>query len=104
MPVIIQSFELPSLRKFSQMSDLPLVFLHWYFSTPEHPDYDQIDWVEIASFVNGIGAGPQYQQIVNPLSLVDRKDEWDVRTVRNAYSKYVKFMHSLDLAVHTYTL
>jgi len=41
---------------------------------------------------------------MNPTSLTLGPKAWDKKTVENTYSNFVERMHSLDLAVHPYTL
>lgn len=81
IPIIVQSFEKDALEAFSNLSDLPLIFL------TSHPDDD---WESLSTWVHGIGP-------TSALIMAGTDD-------KSALSPLIETLHSLDLAVHPYTL
>ena len=48
--------------------------------------------------------GPDSQYIMNPDSLTNKEKTWDHSTITDTYSPFIEQMHTLELAVHPYTL
>lgn len=87
-----------ALRKYETLSDLPRVMLVWY-------PWENPDWGEVSQLAHGVGVGPEAQHIFNPDVLTDKKrEDWDKSVVSNDPSDFVTLMHSLELAVHPFTL
>ena len=59
MPIIIQGFQLDSLKKYATLSDLPLVFLTG--------TNDGVDWDKVSE--NAHGVGPSTDMVVNADSI-----------------------------------
>ena len=86
IPIIIQSFEEDALKKFATLSNLPLIMLASYSS--------EYDFDSIAEYAHGVGPDAKYIMY----------DSQGQSETSNDRSKFVDRMHSLDLAVHPYTL
>ena len=87
LPIIVESFELDSLKRFAELSDLPLVYLMFW----DNP-LMTYNITEVAPFVHGVG--PKSDWI-----FLYKNDQWNATSP----SIFVEEAHSLDLAVHPYT-
>ena len=96
MPIIVQSFEVEALDKYATLSDLPLIKLHGYVNTTNE------EWESFGQKYHGVG--PNADWVMNPTSLSIGPTTWIKKTANNTYSKFIEKMHSLNLAVHPYTL
>lgn len=88
LPIIIQSFEKNALKKMETLTDLPLVQLMW-----KNVVYDFDD---ISTYAHGVGPDSKYIMYWPDLL----KKELDPTT----RSPFIDQMHSLDLAVHPWTM
>jgi len=64
LPIIVECFELPSLQKFSTLSDLPLIYL-----TKESEDTLLIKLPEVAKTAHGVG--PKASLVVDSPAVVN---------------------------------
>ena len=88
LPIIIECFEMESLVRFQQLTDLPLVFLMFW----QNP-LTSYNLTEIANLAHGVGP----------------KSDWLFKYDNEPFnltspSKFIQECHSLGLAVHPYSL
>ena len=91
IPIIIQSFDPDALKRFSQLSDLPLVQLAWWGHTGV-----VYDWEDISTWAHGVGPDSKYVMFWPDTNTSTQVDD--------SPSAFINYMHSLDLQVHPWTL
>lgn len=91
IPIIIQSFNEDALRRFAELSDLPLVqLMYWQHEGAEY-DFDNL-----ATYAHGVGPDSKY--------VMYWPSEEPVEIDPTTKSAFIDEMHARDLTVHPWTL
>lgn len=62
-----------------------------------------IDWLEVSNLAHGVGVGPKSEWLIDDAKLA-KNTNVEIGLSRDQSNSFVKKMHSMSLAVHSYTL